>query len=122
MRRKDAPTTDWAFPEKNIDHNKIIFPSFSPSDCNNLEQNIANFLEVYFDKITIEAYIERLSLIGVNNYMISLSNNTLNIIYGLVIPKIDISNDIATWKLFSFMDSNIPNDLAIIGATIKYGF
>ena len=107
----------------STDQNKIIFPTFTPNNCKNLQRDIITFIKTIFlnDKY-IDNYEDRIQLLGINNDIINnlFDNHNINILYGLTLPPLDTNNGYF-WKTFNFMDTNIPNELSIIGDTIKYG-
>lgn len=99
----------------------IVFPTFKPNDCNTIVDGIHNVLNSYFiDYIkTLNAF-----LIDINSNNINAlfdSNNTLNILYGVIVPKHTCSEQYF-WKNFTFNDLSIPNELVIIGETIRRAF
>lgn len=107
----------------STDQHKIIFPTFTPNSCKNLQRDIIIFIKTIFlnDKY-IDNYEDRTQLLGINNDIINnlFDNNNINILYGLTLPPLDTHNGYF-WKTFNFMDTSIPNELSIIGDTIKYG-
>jgi hypothetical protein len=107
----------------SIDQNKIIFPKFTPNNYKNLQKNIITFIKTIFinDKY-IDNYEDRVQLLAINNDILNnlFDNNNINILYGLTLPPLD-THDGYFWKTFNFIDTNIPNELSIIGDTIKYG-
>lgn len=108
----------------STDENKITFPNFIISDCNDsIEENIIYFINHCFNN-TINVNNHNLFLISIDNTNINNiipKNNTINIVYGMIIPKYTISNQYF-WKKFTFNDLSIPDELSIIGETIRRGF
>lgn len=108
------------------DNNQIIFPSFKPINCTNIINEIINNLSSYFTDYKINDYdSKKIFLIDINsdniNYIMHTDGMTINIVYGMVLPHYT-TNDRFSWKLFSFHDTSIPNELSIIGETIRYAF
>jgi len=102
---------------------KIVFPSFIINDCSNLDKSIYNFINTnLIETLNISDY-EKLFLISINSNNITslINNNSLNILYGLIIPKYQTTNN-CYWYNFSFNNLSIPNELSIIGETIRRGF
>lgn len=102
-------------------NDSILFPSFKPTDCSNLIDNIHTYLSTCFTN-----YIKspNLFLIDINSNNINAlfnSNNTLNIVYGTILPPL-LPDDKYAWKTFSFKDLSIPNELVIIGEVIQRAF
>lgn len=107
----------------STDQNKIIFPTFTPNNCKNLQRDIVTFIKtIFINNKYIDNHVDRIQLLGINNDIINnlFDNHDLNILYGLTLPPLDTNNGYF-WKTFNFMDTNIPNELSIIGDTIKYG-
>jgi hypothetical protein len=109
----------------SLSDEKIIFPSFKPNRCDDLSVEIIDNISNYFTNN--KSYIDSkfIFLLGVNsqnlNQLLSPSSNTINILYGITIPKYNINNGYF-WKDFSFNDLSIPNELCLIGEAIRYGF
>lgn len=102
-------------------NDSIVFPSFKPTDCTNIIDDIHIYLNSCFTNYTKNP---NLFLIDINSNNINAlfnSNNTLNMVYGTVLPSL-LPNDKYIWKTFSFKDLSIPNELAIIGETIQRAF
>jgi hypothetical protein len=104
---------------------KIVFPSFEPVSCDKIEDEIMNFLGNCFGPLALNRHAPNLGLLGINNH--NMQNildckNTIHILYGLVTHKLPIYNSVVVWKSFNFLDLSIPNELAIIGETIRLGF
>lgn len=107
----------------STDQNKIIFPIFKPNNYKNLEGEIITFIKtIFINDNYIDNHEDRIQLLGINNDIINnlINNNDINILYGLTLPPLDTHNGYF-WKTFNFMDTSIPNELSIIGDTIKYG-
>lgn len=102
---------------------KIIFPIFKLNDCSNIEKNIYSYIDnAFINSISDDDY-NRLFLIDINNTNIQMliNNDSINILYGMIIPYYQTINSYF-WHGFSFNDLTIPNELAIIGETIRRGF
>lgn len=105
---------------------KIIFPMFKPSQCSNLLKEAIDNVSTCFNNYN-KSYedISKMFLVNINsenmNRLLNCSDNTINILYGITIPQYK-TNDSYFWKNFDFYDTSIPNELCIIGETIKYGF
>lgn len=99
---------------------KISFPNFNLIQCNDIESVIKSTISTYFKESII---IENLLLIGINNHNLNqlMHNNSINILYGLTIPKYETIQSYY-WKPFSFSDISIPNELSIIGETVRRVF
>jgi len=106
-------------------NDKIIFPNFQLSDSLNLESTIEQYVNSYFIDNTIKLDTDQIHLLGINNTIINnlygQTNDTINIVYGLTIPPYT-TNSGYVWQTFDFMDISIPNELTLIGETIRYGF
>lgn len=107
-------------------NNKIIFPSFKPIDTTNIINEIINNLSSYFTNYQINDYdAKKIFLIDINsdniNYIMHTDSTTVNIVYGIILPYYQ-TNENFSWQYFSFHDISIPNELSIIGETIRYAF
>lgn len=110
----------------SCDNDKIIFPSFKPQKCNNLSTEIIEFISSCFTNFTVSEHdFQKVFLIDVNsnnlNHIMSTDHNTINILYGVILRKY-ITTEKYKWHNFSFYDIDIPNELAILGETIRYAF
>jgi hypothetical protein len=108
----------------SLNSDKIVFPYFSPSNCNNLTLDIKNKCNEYFLDDNIDQYLNNVILLDVNSHNLNnifSTENTINILYGLTIPRLPVK-DGYYWYNFEFTDLSIPNELSIIGETIRRGF
>ena len=108
----------------SLSNEKIIFPSFSPSRCDDIFLDIQNELTKYFYNDSINIYDHNILLLDVNSYNMNNifnTDNTINILYGIVLPMLSL-RDGYYWYNFEFSDTSIPNELSIIGETIRRGF
>lgn len=123
-----SPDTREQFILSNNDK-KIIFPSFKLINCNNINLDIYNTIIKYFDNNfsidmnSLLSIVNNIFLIDINsnNINILFPDNQINILYGLILPKYNLVSPYS-WINFSFQDLSIPNELAIIGETIRRGF
>lgn len=108
----------------SLNQDKIYFPNFSPSNCDNIFLDIKHKFVEYFQDGSLDNYINQMFLIDVNSHNLSnifSTNNTINILYGVTIPMLQLK-DGYYWYNFEFNDLSIPNELSIIGETIRRGF
>lgn len=107
--------------------NKIMFPSFKLQKCNSLFDEIMNQISLMFADFPVDKYdSDSVRFIAINskhtNHMYENTDYVLNIVYGIVLNGMYKTNNSFFWIPFSFSDILIPNELCIIGETIKYAF
>lgn len=117
------PKTNQQFVLSNSD-TKIIFPSFKLMNSTNIEYNIINTIRSYFIKNITDEDTKKLFLINIDSHNTNtvMQNNGLNILYGLILPSNYQTVDSCYWHSFNFHDITIPNELTIIGETVRRGF
>lgn len=109
----------------SCEKNKIILPQiklFSANDINNI---IINHIKNYFiDDHINENEFKNIFLIDIdnNNLNVLINNQHMNILYGLILSNPYKTIDSYYWYNFNFNDLTIPNELSIIGETIRRGF
>lgn len=102
--------------------NKIIFPSFELENLSIINSKIKDKIKEYFiDPNFIEPYLDQLRFLSLNDlYLSNLfdTTNCLYLLFGLTLPNTKLKDNIY-WTKFDFTDTTIPNELAIIGATVE---
>jgi hypothetical protein len=108
----------------SLSQDKIYFPNFSLLNCDDIFLDIKNKFVEYFQDPALDNYVNQMFLIDVNSHNLNnifSTNNTINILYGITIPMLKLKNNYY-WYNFEFSDLSIPNELSIIGETIRRGF
>lgn len=106
----------------SINQDKIDFPILELQNLYGIDTQIKNLIKEFFvDKNIVSDYVEHITFLGFNNEVIDQlldTSNSLYLLFGVTVPHSKL-NDNIFWHKFDFMDSNIANELTIIGATIE---
>ena len=104
------------------DANKLIFPVFTPETLYDLKDSVSNESKKYFIvEDFIQPYSKNVQFISINGKNISNlydTKNTINILYGITVPNLELKNN--HWYRFTFLDEEVSNELSIIGETIEH--
>jgi hypothetical protein len=119
-----ALSIDFSKNEKYVlstESSKISLPKFCPPELNNLDHQIADEIESFFEyQHEVITYASNSKFISINDENISAifdTTNTIYLLYGITLPNSKPVKDLY-WVKFDFLDNSISHIIPIIGATI----
>ena len=109
----------------SLSPDKIIFPTFIPTDLTNMPQKVASCITAIFtDEPSVYHYANRARFININDENVSALfpetiNDTIYLTYGITLPNADLKENLY-WCPFEFLDTTIIKELSIIGSAIDH--
>ena len=86
------------------DANKLVFPMYTPETLYDMKEVISNKIKSYFiDESFIQPYSKNVQFISINGKNISNlydTKNTINILYGITVPYIELKDN--HWYRFDY--------------------